>query len=52
MHKEITRQNEINDGLTAGLKNAATADPMKLAARVQKAMMENPQEAMKLMQAE
>jgi len=45
--RDLKRQEEINSALSEELK---TIDPMELATRQQKYMMENPQEAMALMQ--
>ncbi len=48
MNKEISRQNEINNQVKAQLDNL---DPMEKQTRMQNYLMQNPQEAAKIMQA-
>jgi len=48
MNEEIARQNEINDEVKAQMDSL---DPMELQSRMQNFLMQNPQEAAKIMQA-
>jgi len=48
LHQEISRQQEINDQLKAQLD---ALDPMERTSRMQNYLMQNPQEAAKVMQA-